>query len=217
MTLPPPIGDAMNNPASRPVRLNLRIGSIRARRFDMRFIGVFGIAIVYVATAGWLFAHQREAGQKLSIEMLINDLSSGDGGKRTAASAEIFRRGKAVLPDLKKAGAKQVAPVGGTVDGTRRLDMVYSILEGFPLNRPKARAGYRADIFGLHVEKGTTADDVQKICQKYQCMLVGKFNTESRPNCTLKIGPGQALEAAIQQILEAEPKVTTISLYYFEG
>ena len=149
--------------------------------------------------------------------MLINDLSSGDGGKRTAASAEIFRRGKAVLPDLKKAGANQVAPVGGTVDGTRRLDMVYSILEGFPPNPPKARAGYRTDTFGLHVEKGTTAADIQKICQKYQCTLVGKFSTESRPSCYLKIGPGQFLGAAIQQILEAEPKVTTINLNYFEG
>src|SRR5208283_5000518 len=104
---------------------------------------------------------------------LVADLNSPDGQKRIAASAEIFRRGKAVLPDLKKAGAKQVAPVGGTVDGTTRLAMTYSVIEGFPLNPPKARAGYRTDTFGLHVEKGTTAEDIQKICQKHQCTLVG--------------------------------------------
>ena len=90
----------------------------------MQFMSVFGVAIVTLATAGWGFAYQREAGQKMSIETLINDLSSGDGGKRTAASAEIFRRGKAVLPDLKKAGAKQFAPFGASIDGTRRLDIV---------------------------------------------------------------------------------------------
>jgi hypothetical protein len=33
----------------------------------------------------------------------------------------------------------------------------------------------------------------------------------------LKIGPGPALEAVIQQILSAEPKVNTINLNYFEG
>jgi hypothetical protein len=182
----------------------------------MNLMKLLGVTVLTLAATGWLLAGH-EAAQKMSIERLINDLASGDGGKRTAASAEIFRRGKDVLPDLKKAGAKQVAPVGGTVDGTRRVDMVYSVLEGFPPNPPKARAGYRSDTFGLHVEKGTTADDIQKICQKYQCTLVGKFSTESRPSCYLKIGPGPALEAVIQQILSAEPKVTTINLNYFEG
>ena len=147
----------------------------------MRLLKVFLVGIMTLAATGWLVACQ-EAGQKAPIEMLINDLASEDGGKRTAATKELFRRGKDVLPDLKKAGAKQVAPGGGTVDGTRRLDIVYSIIEGFPPNPPQARSGYKTDSFGLHIEKGTTADDIQKICQKYQCTLVGKFSTESRPS-----------------------------------
>jgi hypothetical protein len=182
----------------------------------MNRLSVFGFAIL-MSASGWLFAQHREAGQKLPIEMLINDLASENGDKRTAATKEIIRRGKDVLPDLKKAGAKQVAPIGAGVDGTRRLDIVYSIIEGFPPNPPQARSGYRTDSFGLHVEKGTTADDIQKVCQKYQCTLVGKFSTESRPSCYLKIGPGPTLEAVIQQILSSEPKVTTINLNYFEG
>ena len=182
----------------------------------MNLMKLFSVTILTLAATGWLLAGH-EAAQKVSIEMLINDLSSGDGGNRTAATKELFRRGKDVLPDLKKAGAKQVALGGGTVDGTRRLDIVYSIIEGFPPNPPQARSGYKTDSFGLHIEKGTTADDIQKICQKYQCTLVGKFSTESRPSCYLKIGPGPALEAVIQQILSAEPKVTTINLNYFEG
>ena len=120
----------------------------------MRLISVFCVGFVSFVATGWLAAGQ-EAGQKMSIEMLVNDLNSGDGAKRLAASAEIFRRGKAILPELKKAGAKQIAPVGGTVDGTRRLDLVYSVIEGFPANQANARAGYKTDSFGLHVEKGT--------------------------------------------------------------
>ena len=181
----------------------------------MNLLKLFGVTIVILAANGWLIAGQ-EAGQKMSIEMLINDLGSGDGGKRTAATKEIFRRGKAVLPDLKKAGAKQVAPTGATVD-TKRLDIVYSAIEGFPPNPPDARSGYKTDSFGLHVEKGMTEDELQKMCKKYGCTLVGKFIPASLPSCYLKIGPGPALEALIQQILSAEPKVTTINLNYFVG
>ena len=181
----------------------------------MNLLKLFGVTIVILAATGWLIAGQ-EAGQKMSIEMLINDLGSGDGAKRVAATKEIFRRGKAVLPDLKKAGAKQVAPAGATLD-TKRLDIVYSVIEGFPPNPPNARGGYKTDSFGLHVEKGTTEDEVQKMCKKYECTLVGKFSTEGRPSCYLQIGPGPALEALIRQILSTEPKVTTINLNYFEG
>ena len=180
----------------------------------MRLMCVLGLTIVALAAGGGLFAQQPI--QKMSIESLIDDLSSADGGKRTAATAELFRRGKAVLPALKKAGAKQVAPVGGSIDGTRRLDMVYSVLEGFPPNPPGARAGYRTDTFGLHVENGTTAGDIQKICRKYRCTLVGQFNPDSRPSCYLRVGTGSTQVGVIRQILASEPKVTTINLNYFE-
>ena len=81
------------------------------------------------------------------------------------------RRGKAILPDLKKAGATQVAPTGATLD-TKRLDIEYSAIEGLPPNPPDAGSGYKTDSFGLHVEKGMTEDELQKMCKKYGCMLV---------------------------------------------
>jgi hypothetical protein len=118
----------------------------------MRLLSVFGVTIMTLAATGWLLAGH-EAAQKMSIEMLINDLSSGDGGKRTAATKELFRRGKAVLPDLKKAGAKQVAPTGATLD-TKRLDIVYSAIEGFPPNPPDARSDYKSDSFGRMKDEG---------------------------------------------------------------
>jgi hypothetical protein len=104
-------------------------------------------------------ARKRQAAAKLSLNKLIADLSSDNGGKRVTATKEVFRRGKGVLNDLKAAGAKQVAPIGGTIN-TRRLDMVYSLLKGLPPNLPQARAGYRTDSFGLYVEPGTTKYDL---------------------------------------------------------
>jgi hypothetical protein len=94
--------------------------------------------------------------------------------------------------------------------------MVYSVLEGFPPNPPGAHAGYRPDAFGLHVENGTTAEDIGKICEKYRCALIGKFNPDFRPSCYVQVGQGTTLEAVIRQILASEPKVTTINLNYFE-
>jgi hypothetical protein len=176
----------------------------------------FTVSVLVLAATGWR-ASGHEDVKKMPIESLIGDLSSADGTKRTAATAELFRRGKDVLPGLKKAGAKQVAPFGGSVDGTRRLDMVYSVIEGFPPNPPKARAGYTTNSFGLHVEHGAKEEDIQKICKTHQCTLSGKFTTEGRPNCYLQIAPGKTLEAVIQQILSTEPKVTTINLNVVEG
>lgn len=170
--------------------------------------------LILVATA--LLAFGQEDLKKMPTENLIGDLNSPDGTKRVTATSELFRRGLEAMADLKKAGAKQVAPLGASVDGTRRMDIVYSIIQGFPPNQPKARAGFRSNSFGLHVEKGTTAEDIQKICQKHKCTLVGKFNAEFRPSCYVQIGEGQSLERVIQEILSTEPKVTTINLNYFD-
>lgn len=171
-------------------------------------------AIILTAATG-SFAQQREAGQNMSIEMLVADLTSPDGQKRIVASAEIFRRGKAVLPDLKKVGAKQVAPSGATLD-TRRLDMVYSVMEGFPPTPPRAVVGYITDKFGVRGEKGMTANEVQKMAEKYKCTLDGTFNIESQPTCYFRIGKDQSLEEVIRQVLTNEPKVIKINLNYFE-
>lgn len=174
---------------------------------------VFAILILSAATG--LFANQQEGIQKVPIETLIADLGSGDGAKRATATKEIFRRGKAVLPDLKKAGAKQLAPAGGTLHA-RRLDMVYSVLEGLPPDQPNTQVGYLTDVFGLYVEKGTTKEEILAMSKKYGCKVNGKFNLEGRPSCNFGIGKGQSLEAVIQQVLADEAKVISINLQYVE-
>ena len=172
------------------------------------------LGLLLWATASGLVVTQTSA-EKMTIETLITDLGSADGAKRIATTAEIFRRGKTVLPDLKKAGAKQLAPAGGTLH-TRRLDMVYSVMEGFPPDQPRTQVGYLTDAFGLYVEKGTTEEELLAISKKYGCKLEGKFNLEGRPSIMFRIGKGQSLERVIQQVLANEPKVITINLYYIE-
>ena len=188
---------------------------IKRRGFVMKLENRLVMSVLILATTSCRATGQEDL-KKMSIRSLVGDLSSADGTKRVVASAELFRRGKDVLPELKNAGAKQLAPFEGSVDGTRRLDMVYSVIEGFPPNAPTYRAGYRTNSFGLHLEKGTTEEDARKIAKTHQCILVGDFTTEGRPNCYLQVGSSGMLEAVIRRILSTEPKVTTINLNAFE-
>src|SRR5262245_19260554 len=71
--------------------------------------------------------------EKPSLDKLIADLDAADGKVRAAATKEIFGRGKEALAALEGAGAKQIAPVSGGIN-TRRLDAVFSLLQGLPQN-----------------------------------------------------------------------------------
>jgi uncharacterized protein (TIGR03067 family) len=154
---------------------------------------------------------------KMSVEVLIATFESTDGKERAAATAELFRRGKEVLPTLRKFGAKQIAPTGGTVDGTRRRDIVSSLLEGLPANKPQALAGYRTDSFGLHVDQKTTAADVEAMGKKYGFAILGDFRApaDGNPNCYVRIRMG-SLSEVITRLLSEAPEVTTVNLNYFE-
>jgi hypothetical protein len=170
----------------------------------------------------WFSAGQRAPAQdaepkarqaNMPIEKLLASLDSADGKERAAATAEIFRRGKDALAALRKAGAKQVAPVGGTI-ATRRLDIVFSLLEGLPPNIPNALSGYVTDSFGLHVTEQTTAADVAALGKKYGFALVGEFRGDGRPNCYVRVRRGSLAEV-LTRLLSDEPKVTTVNLNYF--
>jgi hypothetical protein len=151
------------------------------------------------------------------VGQLIADLEALDGAARAAASAELLRRGKAVLPDLKAAGAKQVAPFGGTVNGTRRMSVVYSLLEGLPPNEPDAKAGYRTDSFGLHLGGSSTEKDVIEMGKRHGFSLGDyRFRAEGQPQCYVTIDKGKSLAAVITSVLASEPRVITINLNYFE-
>jgi hypothetical protein len=159
-------------------------------------------------------AEQKDGLTRMPIEKLLAALDAANGKERAAATAEIFRRGKDALPALRKAGAKQVAPIGGTT-ATRRLDIVFSLLEGLPPNVPGALAGYRTDSFGLHVADKTTAADVVALGKKYGFTLAGDFRDDGRPNCYVQISKG-SLPEVLTRLLSAEPNVTTVNLNYFD-
>jgi len=152
-----------------------------------------------------------------AVKKLVAGLDSRDGRVRTAATKKLFSFGKAVLPELKKAGAKQIAPFAGMVDGTRRLDAVYSLLEELPPNPPGARGGYRTNSFGLHVVPGTSAEDVARIGQKYGFTVSGAFRPDGRPNAYVKLAPGKSLAEVLKRVLAEEQSVMTVNLNYFEG
>jgi hypothetical protein len=153
---------------------------------------------------------------KMSNEELVAALEAADGNVRTAATAELFRRGQQTLPALKAAGAKQIAPVGGTVDGTRRRDLVYSLLEGLPPNPPNARAGYLREHFGIHVVTGTNVEDVKAMGKKYGFVVDTEFGPDNRPNCYVRVEAGKKLEDVLKRLLSEEPRVRTANLNYFE-
>lgn len=178
----------------------------------MRQVRFFGGMVLLCALAVCPVVAQDA--QKVPVEKLIADLASDDGAKRVTATVELFRRGKAVLPDLKKAGAKQVSPTG-TID-SRRLDVVFSLIEGLLPNPPGALAGYKADSFGLRIEKGTTKEEINQIGKKHGFSFAGVFRPDGVPNCYVKLDKGRTLVEVFQSILAHEPKVKTVILNYFE-
>jgi hypothetical protein len=180
-----------------------------------------------VCTLAALTLHGRATGQgagkdggadltKAPLDRLVADLDSVDGKVRVAATREIFRRGQDALAGLRKVGAKQVAPFGGTI-APRRLDVVYSLIQGLPPNPPGARSGYRTDSFGLHVDQGTALQDVEAMGKKYGFSPSSTFRADSRPSCYVRLDQGKALEEVMRRVLTEEPRVRTVNLNYFEG
>ncbi len=155
------------------------------------------------------------APEKPTLDKLIPDLTAADAKTRVAATKELFRRDEEALPALKKAGAKQIAPSGGTTD-TSRLDMVYSLIEGFPPNPPNARGGYTTDSFGLHIVPGTTAEDVAALGKTYGFKIAGPFAADGAPNCYVSLAKGACMAEVMRKLLAKEPKVATLNLNYFE-
>jgi len=140
---------------------------------------------------------------KATVEQLLKSLASEKGDERVAATKEIFRRGKAVADDLKKAGANQPRTIA-----TRRLDLVYGLLVGL---QP---GSYTNDSFGIHVEKGVSEVDIVAMGKNYGFGLAGDFRADGVPNCYVRIANGKSLTDVMQVLLTTEPKVVSLNLNY---
>jgi hypothetical protein len=161
-------------------------------------------------------APTRPAATQPDIATLIADLSSEDGTVKVAATKAIFALGKDALEPLKKAGAKQVSPFG-TI-GSRRIDVVFSLLGGLKPNPVGGRAGYKTDSFGLHVEWGCgcTQENVVKMGERHGFVISGDYRADSTPTCYVKLKPGKNLADVLKAVLSEEPQIISVSLSYFE-
>jgi hypothetical protein len=159
----------------------------------------------------------KEKGQEIdaALKMLIDALEAPDGAQRLAATKQLFAKGRAILADLKKAGARQIAPTGPIA--TRRLDMVYSLMEGLPVPAPGAKKGYRTNSFGLHLPIGTSESEVRKMGTRHGFTLVGAFTPGARPSCYVALMSGKTLAEVLKKVLTEEASVVTVNLNYFES
>lgn len=148
-------------------------------------------------------------GEKMiPVDKLVADLQGEDGMKRVAAPKELFQRGKDVLEGLKKAGAKQITP-SGTI-ASRRLDVVYSLIEGL------SPGNYVRNSFGLWVEKGTTQEEVLQMGKRHGFTLEGTFRPDGVPNAYVWLNQGKVLADVLRGVLASEPKVVSVNLNYVE-
>ena len=159
------------------------------------------------------------------ISKFITDLSSEDGQVKVAATKAIFALGKDALDPLAKAGAKQISPFRPDLtcsmcslasNITRRIDMVYSLLEGLKPNPVSARKGYELDGFGISVEKDCTQEDVAKIGERHGFTIDENYSSPSgTPSCYVQLKPGKNLADVLKAVLSEEPKVISVNLIYF--
>lgn len=174
---------------------------------------VFAVPLALAAIAADPPA-SKPASAPADVKKLIADLSSDSGPKRVAATKALFALGREALEPLKEAGAEQVSPFG--VADTRRIDMVYSLLDGLKPNPVPPRAGYRTDGFGLRVEPDCTRDELKKMGEKYGFTLAGDYRADGRPSCYVKLAAGKDLVDVLEAILSEEPRVISVNLNYFE-
>jgi hypothetical protein len=131
---------------------------------------------------------------------LIRELSSDDGAARAAASAELFRRGAAIVPDLQRAGAKPIVGLGPS-----RLDAVYTLISN------TATPPHRSDSIGLILAPGVTRTEIEAMGRRRGFMVPADtaIHSDTRPTCYVQLQPGQTPPGATTSILAHEPRVVS--------
>lgn len=182
------------------------------RIFSRRIFVHLTLLVVTIPFA--LHAADKPAAPKVdeSLAAAIPLLASPDKAKRLAATQALFQQGKPALEALAKAGARHAAETPTGVDGTRRMDMVYTLIVGIP---EKPTLDFARASFGLHVEKGVTREAVVDMGKKYG-FVPDEFRADGRPNCYVLLTAGNRLDAVMRNLLLNEPDVVTLNLNYIE-
>lgn len=189
----------------------------RNARFGRSLIlpAVLGCALLFPPCA---WASEGSGGQKAEgpddlssapFAALVELLPSDDRVARTAATKELFRRGKKILPQLREAGAKPIATIRPS-----RLDVVYSLIEGLEKNLKPA--SYRADSFGIHLEPGVKRKDLLRMGEEHGFSVPANLNIpeDSFPTLYVQLQPGKDLELVLRSLLTTERQVITVNLNY---
>jgi hypothetical protein len=147
------------------------------------------------------------------IEGLIADLDSPDGTKRAAATLELLRQGKDMLPYLQRAGARQVAHREN--DPPQRLHVVYTLLEELPVEVPMAKGRFRADRFMLYVEKSCTQQQIAEWGRRFG-FTPSPLCHSGPPHCGAILTKGKTLPEVLNGLLSSAPGVVTIRFAYWD-
>lgn len=160
-----------------------------------------------VEIANSIVAMERQNLSSLKISDLANQLGSGAASQRVQATAAILSKGVSAVDELLAAGAQ---PMSGL--SPRRIDILYSILSGHREGR------YRTNSFGLHVEPGTTREQIVSMGERYGFILPNDrpIETADAPCCYVTIREGAELWDVVARVLANEPSVTTVNLNYIE-
>lgn len=143
-----------------------------------------------------------------TVASLLREVNGTNSAARLDATRELFRRGPAVVPQLKRAGANPMATISPA-----RGDVIFSLLSG-DLDLTNAAPA----TFGLHVEGNVTTKDVERMGRAHGFRLfpLAQSRPDQSPACYVQLLPGKRLADVLRDILTTEARVTTVNLNYVE-
>lgn len=171
---------------------------------SMRWRGAFLVALLGFFTI-FVVAGDRS---RASLASLLQEVNGADPAARLDATREMFRRGPAIVGQLESAGAKPMSNVS-----PRRGDAVYSLLSG-----DLSLGNAAPTTFGLHVEGGVSANEVERMGRIYGFRLLPSAQClpEQSPSCYVQLLPGKRLVDVLRDILTTESQVRTVNLNHIE-
>jgi len=142
------------------------------------------------------------------LAQLLTAVNGADPGARLSATRELFLRGPSIVEPLESAGALTM----GTLSPPRG-DVVYSLLKG-----ELSTANAAPATFGLHVEAGTTTQDVERMgrAHGFRLLPAAICRPNQSPSCYVQLVPGRRLADVLRDILTTEAQVRTVNLNQVE-
>ena len=143
-----------------------------------------------------------------TVAELLAAVNGAEAGARLSATRELFLRGPSIVGQLESAGALAM----GTLSPPRG-DVVYSLLKG-----ELSTANAAPATFGLHVEAGTSMQDVERMgrAHGFRLLPAAVCRPNQSPSCYVQLVPGRRLADVLRDILTTEAQVRTVNLNQVE-